>query len=61
MTAIEKITLDLKQTETEFVITEKELIQELKKHEVNFILYLRIVVEGYVQGEGYMFHAPLIS
>lgn len=61
MTEIEKVSLDLKQTETEFVVKEKKLIQELNKYEVNFISHLRMIVEGYVRGEGYMFHAPLIS
>ncbi|XP_059542014.1 coiled-coil domain-containing protein 175 [Myotis daubentonii] len=49
---IKKVTLDLKQTETEFVINEKKLIQELNKYEVNFILHLRIIIEGCVPGKG---------
>lgn len=58
---IKKVALDLKQTETEFVINEKKLIQQLNKYEVNFLLHLRIIIEGCVPGKGYMFHAPLIS
>lgn len=61
MVQIEKVALDLKQTEMESAINEKKLIQELNKYEVNFILHLRIIIEGCVLGKGYMFHAPLIS
>lgn len=39
MAQIEQLTIDLKQEEEEFVVKEKQLIQELNKYEVNFILY----------------------
>ncbi|XP_027997443.2 coiled-coil domain-containing protein 175 [Eptesicus fuscus] len=37
LTEIEKVTLDLKQTETEFVVKEKKLIQELNKYEEKIV------------------------
>lgn len=48
MAEIEKITTELKQEEEKFVIKEKKLIAELTKYEVNVILHLRIILDGYI-------------
>lgn len=50
---MEQLTLELKQEEEEFVAKEKELIQELSEYEVNFILLLRIILDGDMQGRVY--------
>lgn len=57
MAEIEKVTLELKQEEEEFIVKEKKLIQELSKYEVSFVLHLRIILDGSMGG---IVHAILL-
>lgn len=50
MAQIDEVTLELKHVETDFIVKEKLLIEDLTKYEVSFILHLRIIVDGYMQG-----------
>lgn len=43
MAETEKLTLELKQVEEEFIVKEKKLVQELSKYEVSFMLHLKTI------------------